>query len=1356
MFSVEDLLISHGYKLPTNTPDPYENKSDGCHYESSQKRAGRGTLNGYETDYGVHCLSKNSLVKGYCSDNEDKQGNQKRKPNTPDFTKDEGTAASLLSSNAGSYGSVPLRGSSRQKTDKDIAHWRRRGQDFSGLLGYNDKGNTRTDQGSTTNSQGTHNPNYGSGTANEDWPAVEGATENAMKKNGLGETSKASFSHKERGFNTETWTDSTKSQNQASENKDREGFFQDSYSLDSRRNALGSQYGKKSSSLPRGFLSENMTHVGQPIMSSNNCLQGVKSIVPYPKNSMHLDLNQNSRTGNSFHNLPKPKYGRPDRPPTYQLHQQTRGTVETDRFQEEQSKAEQNQSTNISEPGNNVCIQESSIEPPVYVPPPSYKSPPGPNVSQILDCGMYFKDDLQHHWERSNSMQEQLPFDIIGSDGQYRPKSCVSFENNGLNTNVTDYTSSVQYIPFDDPRIRHIKMGQEEGYPNNTKETENKCLMGFQGLQGKNMEEQHLAMTRLDTPDSLSNVNYSSVMGKTANNKCLGTFSTSYKTYGVPDHADNATAGCEKADLRCDKIEKHSQKKEDSHDAFENQNNRKTCEAETEIQCRISSRKKMNETIFCLVSVPVTAVLGQPDKDKNNNDFTQSKETIVQVDDSSIIFHEQRFQSSLSTDLERQMPNKNRLEKEEEYRQEEHKHTDDVKLSKPKKHKELRYSGSWPGDHCKDHQSKAIFPHKDRNAEYFSGASLSKQNDANFGPNSAASLPVTRSKKQAGDYGQTAYSINGQRRFTPSIKSAFSRTMSSESHLYKPKTYKNVASGLFSGSTNGKEKIIFTKPEVVKGEVVDSFNSTEPFGQFLLKPANRRPCDAISELEFLNKELQERESDQTSDLLEKDKEQLHDWCSGEMLNSVIAQQPKKKTDYENKPKKKVQEIAMLQTGRDKCKSEGWSNDVECDSSQIFSGLEFPFSGRYCPGHSSRSSEEHSLPKNDRGNKKADNNKNKDCVSSERQESTHKLFKSYSLNSGTKTQDPISTFSVTHEGQFYFDDMLKSFKKESENTVPENYDLLAKETDPRLLSANRNQGLCESETNCLRIDDNSEINKSMCYMYHENQQTLDIPESESLQARASRILGIDVAEDSINAKQSQYLISEVAPLHKECFERERVSGTTETKEETGQNALMEIENCDSNKNSAFKGELNILSKSCSPTSTLLKFSKSHDVSLSPENELVQLKLEKQGHDENTLCQSISSSICQKKAVTPSSERKTRSTSKMIETLQGKLACTPQRTATDRLFRMTEVHSVSRMRRLSIKRSDSGDEDDFEKEQHKPEEEEVSEPTSVSNEVYRKITTQTSAVSKRIISLETPNVSTKSSKKFEDDIFYTGIY
>lgn len=82
MYSVEDLLISHGYKLPQNTstvptavsptpPSSYDNKRYGdpssCRQEILESRSGggHGTVNGYEIDSapGVYVYGNNNCRK---------------------------------------------------------------------------------------------------------------------------------------------------------------------------------------------------------------------------------------------------------------------------------------------------------------------------------------------------------------------------------------------------------------------------------------------------------------------------------------------------------------------------------------------------------------------------------------------------------------------------------------------------------------------------------------------------------------------------------------------------------------------------------------------------------------------------------------------------------------------------------------------------------------------------------------------------------------------------------------------------------------------------------------------------------------------------------------------------------------------------------------------------------------------------------------------------------------------------------------------------------------------------------------------------------------------------------------------
>lgn len=87
MYSVEDLLISHGYKLPRNEPPPatpYDKRPPDSQRELVDNRgAGRGTMNGYEVERGT-CItgiygSRQALVKGYpTTESESGERNQRR------------------------------------------------------------------------------------------------------------------------------------------------------------------------------------------------------------------------------------------------------------------------------------------------------------------------------------------------------------------------------------------------------------------------------------------------------------------------------------------------------------------------------------------------------------------------------------------------------------------------------------------------------------------------------------------------------------------------------------------------------------------------------------------------------------------------------------------------------------------------------------------------------------------------------------------------------------------------------------------------------------------------------------------------------------------------------------------------------------------------------------------------------------------------------------------------------------------------------------------------------------------------------------------------------------------------------
>lgn len=78
MFSVEDLLISHGYKLSKNPPVSYENRYDGYRHEIAGNRSAQRTLNGFEAESRAGAYSKKPLVKTNSSSTESSHGSQGR------------------------------------------------------------------------------------------------------------------------------------------------------------------------------------------------------------------------------------------------------------------------------------------------------------------------------------------------------------------------------------------------------------------------------------------------------------------------------------------------------------------------------------------------------------------------------------------------------------------------------------------------------------------------------------------------------------------------------------------------------------------------------------------------------------------------------------------------------------------------------------------------------------------------------------------------------------------------------------------------------------------------------------------------------------------------------------------------------------------------------------------------------------------------------------------------------------------------------------------------------------------------------------------------------------------------------
>lgn len=70
MYSVEDLLISHGYKPSRDLSRPRKDNPEGCQQTGTRPQAGHGLLNGYEDDPTAFAHNCTSLGKGLVSDSE--------------------------------------------------------------------------------------------------------------------------------------------------------------------------------------------------------------------------------------------------------------------------------------------------------------------------------------------------------------------------------------------------------------------------------------------------------------------------------------------------------------------------------------------------------------------------------------------------------------------------------------------------------------------------------------------------------------------------------------------------------------------------------------------------------------------------------------------------------------------------------------------------------------------------------------------------------------------------------------------------------------------------------------------------------------------------------------------------------------------------------------------------------------------------------------------------------------------------------------------------------------------------------------------------------------------------------------
>ncbi|XP_062981308.1 junctional cadherin 5-associated protein [Elgaria multicarinata webbii] len=1333
MFSVEDLLISHGYKLSKNPTNEYENRGDGFQPEVADRRSGHGTLNGFPANSGAHPSSKKTGTKSYLNDNESSHVIQGRHLG-PSYHRDFPSLVNTHASEAGFYDRPQLGWSSRPKTDKDLAYWRRRGQDFSVLLGYTDRGDSEM--------KGMAVPCASYGHDKESQWEMGGRVEN-VRRTGMPENWKPPSDYKWQNLRTEGWNQPTKFGGLVSDS-DRERLLQEMYSTRQGGPATASCVKGKSQSLPRVLLRESMRAAGvPPLVNHKHSLSGMKT-TSCPPTGLGLEASKHPDPATHFLPLPKPKYGRPLKPPSYELHQQTRGSLEANSLQDDLRKDEAiSYLTKVNEQIQDSCVQDPGLEPPLYIPPPCYKSPAQQSMNRHLpgevpDYDVCFNNGLQSPLERA--ILGYPP--TAGTGGEHWKDELILHDKRSHPWHVEGYLSSVQYIPFDDPRIRHIKIAPPDGLQEEDRPAGVANRIPSYAFQDNSLELEYNGAL-LDMPGSLNTaVKGNQVPGSSAQgSRWLAESNVDQDSCALPDQRD---AGCDAGDdLNCKFPQgRLCARNPHTEPPCETVTKVKAFEPGTEILNKRSSKKKMNEMIFCLVSVPVKSELNLPDTDRNNN-VTQGANEKNGLDNSGVL-QEQSLLSTSSTDLELQaltgsMTNKNELQKQEWWRPE-FKQMNDLKVLQPAKHKELQYSGSWPGDQYKDQQTQTSFTEEPKILRHSHDLELR-------GSNTVTTSQLLRYGMSTAEPTLTVLPADGRKcRPVPStVKSQGclekpSNSVCSRAGELGPKTCPNLPCASCTGVPGQERETV----SILKEEGSSPCSSKELFGQFLLKPVSRRPWDIISELESFNKELQEQEESSEDGVENEDKkEREEEGQEGKKeRGTCMTDGPSQDHSPDMQSKTVIPLAPVSKQGNNKSKSESLGASESSSGRDILSDLHIHArlqqKGQKERGESVRTTNGYLTVES----RKEEVGKRIIKQATSPQPAKKVLSGSYSYDSH---YNPFNSINFREECQVKNHKVsVIDFDTPKKNVAARNNLAVERGSLARLSLTNRNQGLSEPDLRSVGLDEGP--GTLDCYG---QPVVAEIPPHESLQARAARILGIDVAVESLlpgnRILWDKHSHSNSMPQSPELSTEKVVGDMMEAKAASYEGRRK----CGWTESSFFVGDRNISlgsfeDQSSIPETLIAEQHFEHYKDLSGPQEDQALPLE-----------SAALPFVERNLVPPSLEKRARSTSKVIETLQGKLAAPPSRAAMDRLVRMKEVDSVSRMRRLSIKNADSGEDGDEDK-QPKGSEERGSDASFGRNELPRKLS-HGSSVSKRIISLaENGLLDNRSEKKTEKDFFCFDAY
>eukprot|EP00066_Takifugu_rubripes_P026970 XP_011616236.1 PREDICTED: uncharacterized protein LOC105418449 [Takifugu rubripes] len=434
--------------------------------------------------------------------------------------------------------------------------------------------------------------------------------------------------------------------------------------------------------------------------------------------------------------LPKPRFSRPLKPPSYEIHQQTRGSAE-------------------------MLAIEQGMEPPGYIPPPSYKRVPPPRAVSVNHNEIANLRQVVHGW---NIMEITV----------YRIE----------NRSMLDTKSN---------QIKHVRYQGSALNSDSRKATFNDNDGSIRWCNRAINKKSDSAAPEQARSQFLP----SSILGKPP-----------------PPPCKPANQGVSETVADTKKVEPPEQPDKDKSKNL---------------------KKRLSETIFCLVSVPVTPQLII--RDQNNNNEKSPDPADSPSDNKTGHLTNQSLQSTSSAEAELQALTGS-ISSSKASSRASSKMFKKVPCRPPKinHYKEMKLLGTWPANQYRDQETQT-----------------SPEVEKPVSENAEAQDPGPPSSEVPADNSAvvgTAFSfpIKGVKSLKLSSNSAFSLTSTFINQLNKSTAQQPAVTP--SGNTEE------SKPAPVIG--------TEALEQLLRKPVSQRPWDAVKELETIQKEVQNQQQHQES------------------------------------------------------------------------------------------------------------------------------------------------------------------------------------------------------------------------------------------------------------------------------------------------------------------------------------------------------------------------------------------------------------------------------------------------------------------------------------------------------------